>query len=281
MLARNWTNRSENRKIDHTKLNLASHHSTEVKARGTVRLITAHEDENQVIRLDNTLHVPDLRNNLISVSKITDVGYQVVFDKSQVKILDKNKNPLVTGERIGDLYYLQEARSEVCALSTSKGEKLKTWHERFGHLNKADLLKMAKQECVLTLDVGSYNQLAPCETCLKGKLTALPFPKKSDRSTKLLELIHMDIWGPARTESRGKARYFLTFIDDYSRWCEVRFLSNKEQPFQAFKEFKNLIKKQTGEVIKSIQSDNGGEFINTEFDNFLKAGGRWWKWGGV
>jgi len=74
-----------------------------------------------------------------------------------------------------------------------------------------------------------------------------------------------------RVQSIGGARYFITFIDDYSRWCEVRFL--KDEVINAFKAYKNLVEKQTGEKIKFIQSDNSKEYCNRELDNFLSEKG--------
>lgn len=76
-----------------------------------------------------------------------------------------------------------------------------------------------------------------------------------------------------RTESLGKSRYFVIFIDDASRWCEVRFLKNKSEVLQAFKDYKVLVENQTGKRIKYLQSDNGREYLNDSFDAYLKANG--------
>jgi len=79
-----------------------------------------------------------------------------------------------------------------------------------------------------------------------------------------------------RVQSIGRVHYFITFIDDYSRWCEVRFLKSNDEVANAFKAYKNLVEKQTGEKIKFIQSDNGKEYFNSiifAFDNFLSEEG--------
>lgn len=113
----------------------------------------------------------------------------------------------------------------------------------------------------------------PCEICLKGKMTALPTIKKSERKSDLLEIIHTDVCGPMRCESLGKLKYFVTFIDDATRWCEVRFLKSKDEVFEAFKEVKALFENQKGKKIKFLQSDNGTEYVNGRFDIFLKESG--------
>ena len=77
-------------------------------------------------------------------------------------------------------------------------------------------------------------------------MTLIPFPKKSKRTSEFLDLIHSDVCDPMRIESIGKAKYFIEFIDDYSRWSEVRFLQHKSEALQATKDFIALVERQTG-----------------------------------
>ncbi|CAL1672144.1 unnamed protein product [Lasius platythorax] len=73
-----------------------------------------------------------------------------------------------------------------------------------------------------------------------------------------------------RTESEGGARYFITFIDDYTRWCKVYFMRSKSEVTQKFTEFMNFAEKQTGRKIKAIHSDNGKEYCNSALDALFK-----------
>ena len=58
-----------------------------------------------------------------------------------------------------------------------------------------------------------------CESCQLGKHTCVPFPKRLDQRTKSpFNLVHTDVWGPSRTKSTFGFWYFVTFIDDYSRY---------------------------------------------------------------
>ena len=84
-----------------------------------------------------------------------------------------------------------------------------------------------------------------------------------------LEIIHMDLCGPMRVHSHGGSRYFATFIDDDTRWCEVRFLRSKNEVFSAFKIFKAMAENLLERKIKYIQTDNGTEYCNKEFDDYL------------
>lgn len=77
-------------------------------------------------------------------------------------------------------------------------------------------------------------------------MTRTPFSKESNQKTKLLDVTHSDMCGPMRTASNGKAKYFAIFIDDSSRWCEIRFLKFKDEVFEHFKEFKQFVENQKG-----------------------------------
>lgn len=79
--------------------------------------------------------------------------------------------------------------------------------------------------------------------------------------------------GPMRVESNGKARYVVTFIDDHSRWCEIRLLKRKDEVFGAFKEFKALVENLHGRKIKFLQSDNEREYRSELFNMFLRETG--------
>jgi hypothetical protein len=75
------------------------------------------------------------------------------------------------------------------------------------------------------------------------------------------------------TVSFGKAHYFLTFIDDYSKKTWVYFLQEKSEVFTCFFEFKALVEKQTGLKILTLCTDNMGEYRSNEFLNYCKKNG--------
>lgn len=113
----------------------------------------------------------------------------------------------------------------------------------------------------------------PCEICIKSKQTKLPFQETHNRVKEILEIVHTDLCGPMRSTSIGGAKYFLTFINDYSRWTEIYFLRQKSDVLNSFKEYKSRVERFINKKIKYLQSDNGREFCNQEFDSFLKTHG--------
>ena len=85
---------------------------------------------------------------------------------------------------------------------------------------------------------------------VKGKMTRTPFPKESNRKSEMLRLIHTDVWGPCRVTSLGGAEYYIEFIDDHSKWCEVRFLKSKAEALNATKEYVALVERQKGKEVQ-------------------------------
>ena len=77
-----------------------------------------------------------------------------------------------------------------------------------------------------------------CESCQLGKHTNVPFPRHLDQRTKSsFELVHTDVWGPSRTKSTLEFRYFVTFIDDYSRCTWLFLMKTRVELFSIFQKF--------------------------------------------
>ena len=95
---------------------------------------------------------------------------------------------------------------------------------------------------------------------------------KTGRHTSegILYYIHSDVWGPSPTISYGRSSYFVTFIDDFSRKVWFYMLKSKADVFTVFKQFRTLVEKSTGKSIKCLRTDNGGEFMSMEFENYCK-----------
>lgn len=91
---------------------------------------------------------------------------------------------------------------------------------------------------------------------------------------KKTQLVHSGVCGPMRTHSIGGAKYFVTFIDDYIRCCAVYFTKHKSEVFDKFKEFEATTTNEVGKAIGTLRTDNGGEYLSTEFQNYLKVKGK-------
>ena len=147
------------------------------------------------------------------------------------------------------------------------------WHKRLGHINYDALKLLEKEKMVNDLPVVIVISDV-CGTCQLGKLSKTPFPlNQAWRATEKFQLVHTDICGPMSTPSYNGSRYFLLFIDDFSRYCWVYFLKNKSEVFSMFHKFKIVVENQSGQMIKILRSDNGAEYISSQFKSFLQKAG--------
>ncbi|XP_038719855.1 uncharacterized protein LOC120012495 [Tripterygium wilfordii] len=109
------------------------------------------------------------------------------------------------------------------------------------------------------------EQLPVYESCLEGKMTKRAFSAKGYRAEACLDLIHSDLSGPMSVRAGGGFEYFVTFIDDYSRYGYIYLMHHKSETFEKFKEFRAEVEKQQGKCIKTLRSDHGGEYLSGEF----------------
>lgn len=254
------------------RLKLASNSSTAISGKGNIRFRTDEGGKTKNIELNNALYVPDLRNNLMSVARITDRGNKVIFSRDKAEVKDEKGNTRLIARRIGDLYYVPD-KQEYAGFITRQVNDLNTWHMRLGHLNHRDLIDMVKKEMVTGIELSDPVEMPICEVCIRGKQTSTPFQSRKENCSELLELVHSDLCGPMRVKSHGGRRYMVTFTDDHSRWGEVFFLKEKRNVLDIFKEYKSAVERQTGKKIKALQTDNGGEYCNAVFTQYLKNEG--------
>ena len=89
----------------------------------------------------------------------------------------------------------------------------------------------------------------------------------------MLDLIHTDVCGPMQTTTPGGNKYFMTVIDDYSRYTMVYLLKNKAEVMPRLKEYVKYVQTKFGRTAKKIRSDRGGEYTSDNLRNFLKGEG--------
>ena len=95
--------------------------------------------------------------------------------------------------------------------------------------------KLSQNDLVRGLPKLKYKKDHLCEPCMKGKHVRGSFKSKMEINTsRLLELVHMDLIGPTRHASLCGKHYALAIVDDFSRYTWVRFLTNKSDAFNEF-----------------------------------------------
>ena len=221
------------------------------------------------VTMYDVLYVPKLSGNLFSVGAATKKGNTVQFKRSRCYIRGKDGTLKGMGtQRADGLYQLDVEGSESVFHSASVAASL--WHQRLGHTTKLKELK----GLVNGVDFSAEKEVPFCEGCVEGKLAKKPFKSIGEiRSERKMQLIHSDVCGPMQTESISGAKYFVTFIDDYSRCCKVYFMKQKNEVLCKFKEFEKIFTNECGLNVSRLRTDNGGEYTSKEFQEYLKAQG--------
>jgi len=180
--------------------------------------------------------------------------------KAIIKISD---NVAACGTQKSGLYHLDMAPlSDVSAVTS-----LQLWHERFGHVNVAGVERMSKNKNNDGFKCSSMAVKDVCELCVYGKAEMTPMPcAGGGRVTERLLLFYSGLGGPMSEPSRGGARYFGTFTEEFSRWKCVVFLNKKSDLPVEYKKWLTMAHLHTGKKNNVLRSDNGGEYVSTTFE---------------
>ncbi|GJV75822.1 zinc finger, CCHC-type containing protein [Tanacetum coccineum] len=143
-------------------------------------------------------------------------------------------------------------------MSTSKLNDSILWHARLGHVHFKRMHDMSKDGLISAFDMDTKK----CKTCMLNKITNKPF-QNVKRETEVLELIHSDLCDLHATPSLGNKKYFVTFIDDASRFCYVSLLHTKDEALDKLKVFKTEVKLHQRSLIKRFRTIRGGEYMDT------------------
>ncbi|RVX19280.1 Retrovirus-related Pol polyprotein from transposon TNT 1-94 [Vitis vinifera] len=190
--------------------------------------------------------------------------------------IDRSVQPKV---KLGNGEVVQAKRKRTIAINTKRVEghifyakidESVVWHTRYGHFNLKSLKFMKNAGIVKDMPEITVNAQT-CESCELRKQHRKSFPQNmSKRATHKLELVHSDICEPMSTASLSNNVYFALFIDDLSRMTWVYFLKTKSQVLSVFKSFKKMVETQSGQKVKVLRTDNGGEYTSKEFNVFCQ-----------
>jgi transposase InsO family protein len=178
------------------------------------------------------------------------------------------------GKTEGDGDTTEENSTLISA--SKRQDKLDLWHRRLGHPNFKKIIDMRNKGIVRGMEEEVFDEGKErcCDCCSLMKATRNKFNKDTrERAKNKLDVIHSDICGPISEKSLGGFEYILTFVDDWTRKSDVYLLRNKSEVLTKFKDYKARVERETGNTIKVLRSDNGGEFVNNAMGDFLRSEG--------
>ena len=243
--------------------------------RGTTSLTSRVNGERHTILLDNVCYVPKATNNLLSISLFDESGGTATVKGGMMHLLTNEGIEIARAKRQDGLYVLQiENEKEQCNVSKHQPITWMEWHERWGHISFTTLKRIRDSGMVDGFQVDGDPEELTCEACIAAKQTRRPFPQKSEPSTERPgELTHTDVWGPARSPTPTGMKYFVTFIDDYTRRGCVKFLRQKNEASDKLMEHLTWIERQTSYVPKRVRMDNGTEYLNNTLTKWCQEKG--------
>ena len=99
-----------------------------------------------------------------------------------------------------------------------------------------------------------------------GKQASQPIPKKVENKAKeALKLVYSDVLGPFEVASLNGSKYAVSFIDEYTKYAVVKYMSNKSQVLDKFKEY--VAENGTP---RTLRTDNGAEYTSNKFKEFCR-----------
>lgn len=221
--------------------------------------------------------IPELTANLLSISKIVEKGYSVTFRDTGCEVYNGDGVVVATGKHENNQFKLEQTQRRgnvmVCGATRDGVGSLELWHKRLGHLSVRNVETLANG--VVDGMKVSAKEIKDCRVCPMGKQSRLPFGSNVTRTSEILELVHSDISGPMEVNSHGGNRFYVSFIDDITRRMTVYFLKTKSEDelLSAFKNFHALAERQSGKKLKTIRTDNGKEYTNRGFQQYLSSNG--------
>src|SRR3954467_2647419 len=159
--------------------------------------------------ITNVLLLDGLAHNLLSISQLSDNGYDIIFNQKSCKsISQKDGSILFTGKRKNKIYKidLQDLKNQKVTCLMSVSEEQWVWHRRLGHASLRKISQINKLNLVRGLPNLKYKSDALCEACQKGKFSKPAFKSKNVVSSlRPLKLLHIDLFGPVKTHlSEGR-----------------------------------------------------------------------------
>ncbi|KAG7556889.1 Reverse transcriptase RNA-dependent DNA polymerase [Arabidopsis suecica] len=214
-------------------------------------------------------YMPTFTSNLLSVKKATtDLNCYAIFGPNDVHFQDiETSRVLGHGGTKDGLYVLEDTKLSTPLASHFSSVLVYAnnaiWHARLGHPHSRAL-------GLLLPSISFKND--ECEACILGKHCKSVFPKSNTIYENCFDLVHSDVW-TSPCLSRENQKYFVTFIDEKSKYTWLTLLPSKDRVLEAFTNFQNYVTNHYNAKIKIFRSDNGGEYTSHAFKQHLAKHG--------
>jgi hypothetical protein len=221
----------------------------------------------KIVQLKNVQHVPTIRKNIVSVSLLLRDGFKVVLESNKV-VMSKHGQFIGKGCDCGGLfrlslaYFCNKLINHICGTINDISS---IWHSRLCHVNFGLMSHLSNLRLIPYFTIAKGSKF---HSCVQSKQPRKPHKVAEKRHLAPLELIHSDLCEMNGVLTKCGKRYFMTLIDDASRYCYAYLLKTKNEALDYFKIFKAEAENQLERKIKCLRSDRGGEYFPIIFDEF-------------
>ena len=216
---------------------LSVHHSSTSKVEGKGNVILKFTS-GKIITLTNVLYVPEIRKNLVSGPMLSKKGFKLVFESDKFIL---TKGGMYVGKG-----YLAEGMFKLNVMVTNAINKINNafvyfvdsfdlWHAILGHVNNRSIHRMVNLNLLPKFNIDIHSK---CEICTESKFARQSFKPVQERSNELLNLIHSDLCDFKTIPICGGKNYFITFIEDCSKYYYVYLIHSKDKTLNMFKTYK-------------------------------------------
>jgi hypothetical protein len=239
------------------------------KGLGKIAITTEHS-------ISNVFLVESLGYNLLSVSQLCQMGYNCLFTNIDASVFKRSDGSLAFKGVLDDKLYLvdfskENADLDACLIANTNMGWL--WHHRLAHVGMKNLHKLLKEHVLGLTDV-CFEKDRTCAACQAGKQVGSTHQSKNVMTTsRPLELLHMDLFGPIAYLSIRGSKYVLVIVDDFCRFTWVFFLQDKSKTQGTLKRFLRRAQNEFELNVKKIRSNNGFELKNLQVEEYLEEEG--------
>ena len=221
------------------------------------------------INVDNVFYAKKMSANLISLGKLKDNRNTVISIGNIAKVIDEDNKLTAVAVKEKGTYRMKSILNgkEHLANSAERSgmSKKEGWHRMLGHVNFKYLNILVKEQLVTGIPKEFEKEFLKYRLCIESKMHNLPFKNNRTKAREIMEIIHTVVCVPFKTTGFNEEKYFISFIDDYSKIARSYCVKSKGEVFDCFVQFLNEAENLTGKKLKILRCDNGKEYLNNRF----------------
>ncbi|GAU38671.1 hypothetical protein TSUD_292530 [Trifolium subterraneum] len=226
------------------KSNIRFADSRTIKSEGVGDVLIQGKNGNQAL-ITGVLYVSNMQSNLLSMRHLVEKGFTMTLENNQMKVYNVDNKLIMNAP-------LSQSRTFQVQLNASTSHCLAS--ESNEMVSGLPVIRVPKDMC---------------RNFLVGKQSRKSFVDHiAMRAKNKLDVVYTDVCGPFDTTSLGGNRYFVSFVDEYSKMMWLYLIKTKDEVLTIFKKFKALVEKQAEKSLKILRSDGGGEYTSHGFKEF-------------